>query len=103
MLTLTYPERSQTSSDLAAGLTDLALELLSMAGVRGNSVEMELDLWRALTAEIDREFTWGRPAASHVIPQGGLVERVIHRAALRVAGASKPGPNAQTRPVAVNP
>jgi len=94
MLTLTSPKRRQSSSDLAASLTDLALELLSKAGVRGDSVAMELELWRALTAEIDREFTRRHPEASHVIPQGGLVERVIHRAALSVAGA-------HTRPEAV--
>jgi hypothetical protein len=41
--------------DLAAGLTDSALEALTGAGVRGDSVEMELELWHALTAGLERE------------------------------------------------
>lgn len=41
--------------DLAASLTDSALEALAEAGVRGNSVEMELGLWHALTAELEHE------------------------------------------------
>jgi hypothetical protein len=86
MLTLTYPERSRPISDLAAGLTDLALELLGKAGVRGDSVEMELELWRALTAEVEREFDRYRLATSDDISVGGVLEHVIHRAALRVAG-----------------
>jgi hypothetical protein len=45
--------------DLAASLTDSALEVLAGAGVRGNSVEMELGLWHALTAGLERKLCTG--------------------------------------------
>jgi hypothetical protein len=75
MLTRTYPEPPQAISDLAADLTDLALEHLSKTGVRGDSVALELALWRTLAAEIERG-----------LPLGGPIEPIIRRAALRVAG-----------------
>jgi hypothetical protein len=50
-----FSEPSQSIADLAAGLTDSALEVLAGAGVRGDSVEMELGLWHALSAELERE------------------------------------------------
>jgi hypothetical protein len=91
MLTLTHADRPQTISDLAAGLTDLALELLGKAGARGDSVEMELELWRALTAEIEREFDRRRRAPSREdFHLRGVIEQAVHRAALRVAGAFEP-------------
>jgi hypothetical protein len=43
MLQLTHTEPSRPISDLAADLTDLALNLLGKAGIRGDSVEMELE------------------------------------------------------------
>jgi hypothetical protein len=87
MLTLTHPEKPQSISDLAAGLTDLALELLGKAGVQGDSVEMELALWRELANEIEREFGRYRlaPSADDIVPNG-VIEHIVHRAALRVAG-----------------
>jgi hypothetical protein len=54
MLTL-ISDQGQSIPDLAASLTDSALEVLAEAGVQGDSVEMELGLWRALTAELERE------------------------------------------------
>ena len=102
MLTLTQTDRPRPISDLAAGLTDQTLVLLSRAGVRGDSVEMELETWRALTDELEREFdlrskaspgVWGRNApnaAEADFHLHGVIEQAIHRAALRVAGAFDP-------------
>ena len=46
--------------DLAASLTDSALKVLAEAGVRGDSVAMELGLWRALATELERELCIAR-------------------------------------------
>jgi hypothetical protein len=53
-----YSDHARLIPDLAANLTDRALEALAGAGVRGNSVEMELELWHALTAALERELRW---------------------------------------------
>jgi hypothetical protein len=53
MLTL-CSDQTQSIPDLAAGLTDSALEALAEAGARGDSVSMELGLWHALTAGLER-------------------------------------------------
>jgi hypothetical protein len=45
----------RTIPDLAASLTDSALEAVAAAGVGGDSVAMELGLWRALTAQLEQE------------------------------------------------
>jgi hypothetical protein len=71
--------RARSLSDLAASLTDPALELLKSVGARGDSVETELELWRALTAELQRESRERRYA-----PLDGALNRVLNRAALRV-------------------
>jgi len=47
-------DQAHSIPDLAAGLTDSALEVLAEAGIRGDSVAMELGLWHALTAELKR-------------------------------------------------
>lgn len=94
MSILTHADRPRTISDLAAGLTDLALELLGRVGVRGDSVEMELELWRALTTEIEREFDRQRRAPfQDDFHLRGAIEQAVHRAALRVAGAFEPERN----------
>jgi hypothetical protein len=49
-----YSEQAHSVTDLAASLTDSALEALAETGVRGDSVEMELGLWHALTTELER-------------------------------------------------
>jgi len=89
MLTLTHAERAQPLSDLAAGLTDLALEVLARAGIRGDSIEMELELWRALETGLQRESRWlrGAPRDAELT---GVLEDVIHRATLDVAGSFAP-------------
>src|SRR5262245_41725009 len=92
MLTLTHTETPRTISDLAAGLTDQTLEILHRAGVRGGSVEMELEAWRALTDEIEHEIDLlhTRPSPEDDFGHVGVIEQAIHRAALRVAGAFDP-------------
>ena len=72
-------------SDVAARLTDSALELLRGLDARGDSVERELMLWRALVAELRQELR-----VRHFLPRGndasldGTYKRVVYRAALRV-------------------
>jgi hypothetical protein len=48
-------DRAPSIPDLAAGLTDWALEVLARAGVRGDSIAMELGLWYAFSAQLERE------------------------------------------------
>jgi hypothetical protein len=84
MFTLRPAERTEPLSDLAATLTDLALPVLGKAGVRGDSIEMELELWRALTAGLQRQ------SARLLDPSGIALEDVIHHAALEVAGSFAP-------------
>jgi hypothetical protein len=92
MLALTHAERPRPISDLAAGLTDLTLEVLSKAGVQGDSVEMELETWRALTDEIEREFDLleTRSSFEDEFNLAGMIQLAVHRAALRVAGEFDP-------------
>lgn len=87
---LTSAERPQPLSDLAAALTDLALPVLSKAGVRGDSIEMELELWRALTVGLERESALLLGVSRAAPDVAGLLEGVIHRAALEVAGLFAP-------------
>lgn len=78
-------DQAQSLTDLAADLTDHALEIVGGAGSRGDSVELELKLWRTLTAELKQELR-GR----HILPRldsaplHGALKRVVYRAALRV-------------------
>jgi hypothetical protein len=92
MLTLTHADRPRPISDLAAGLTDLALELLTKAGIRGDSVEMELETWRALTDEIEHEFDLLQKRSSFKddFHLGSVIELAVHRAAVRVASEFDP-------------
>ncbi len=87
MLTLTHAERPRPISDLAAGLTEMALEILGKAGVRGDSVEMELEAWRVLTEELDHEMDLLRMRSAFEDPvhTGGVIEQALHRAVVRVA------------------
>jgi len=77
--------RTQTS-ELAAYLTDAALEVLHKAGIGGDSIEMEVALWLALTASLERESRrqrWVRLADD--APLDAILSDVVHRAALEVA------------------
>jgi hypothetical protein len=49
-----YSDTAHSVTDLAASLTDSALEALAETGVRDDSVAMELGLWHALTDELKR-------------------------------------------------
>jgi hypothetical protein len=95
MLTLTHAERPRPISDLAAGLADLALELLGKAGVRGDSVEMELEAWRVLADELEHEMDLfqARSSFEDDFHLGGVIEQALHRAVLRVAGEFDPDRN----------
>lgn len=82
----TFSDRAEPTSDLAAGLTDLALELVADRGPRADSVETELRLWHTLRSELERELRWQRfiPGRGEAAPLD--VRQVVHRAAQRVAG-----------------
>jgi hypothetical protein len=87
MLT-TYEDKNATISDLAAELTDRGLEVLSEGGAIGNSVVVELALWRALTAGLAREARqrpWADPV--HDFHGGPAAEALVRRAAREVASA----------------
>jgi hypothetical protein len=85
------PQVNRPIVDAAAELTDAVLAALAETGVQGDSVEMELDSWQALAAELEREagrarrYPLGDPP-----PLDGIVQQVVHRAALYVAGLHAP-------------
>lgn len=72
-----FSHRVQATSELAASLTDVGLEMLSGVDMPGESIETELRLWYTLQAELER--------ASHG-PQELL--QVLHRATRRVASGN---------------
>ena len=103
MFTLTHADRLRPISDLAADLTDQTLELLSRAGVWGDSVAMELETWQALADELEREYDFRvKGSIGGDFHLAGVVEQAIPRAALRVAHLSSfkttaPHPRAAAR------
>ena len=86
----TYADRDRPIADLAAGLTDLALEALGPAAPGDDSVETELELWHALTLELEREMRWRRFAPRDDFAPDGAAEQIIRRAVLRVAAELAP-------------
>ena len=83
------PNQAYSISDLAASLTDPALEALAGTGTRGDSVEMELELWRTLTDELKHELHLRRFARfDDEAPVNETLQRVVHRATWRVAEQS---------------
>jgi hypothetical protein len=86
MLTLNA-NHAQTLPDLAAGLTDRALESLGNAGSRADSVEAELALWRALTAELKTELCDRRFAPRPPADLNQVVDRATRRVASRFSPA----------------
>jgi hypothetical protein len=85
MVATTRPETDERDNDLAAELTDFTLAGLARAGVRGDSVALELALWRALTNAISREALWNGG-----LPPDGVLAQIVHRAALVVAADFTP-------------
>ncbi len=83
----TLSPHDPTTSDLAARLTDVALEAL--AGTTGplDSVEMELALWHTLEAELERDRRWQRflPRRSEFASLGRALQEVVSRASRQVA------------------
>jgi hypothetical protein len=104
MSNVTYSNPSRPATELAAALTDLALEVLGRAGVAGDSVEMELELWRALTAGLERESRWqhwlGRNGE---VPPDSALAQVVHRAALDVATVFTPDRDAADVDLSLRP
>lgn len=94
----TFSERfAQPTSDLAARLTDLGLEILAGAGTGSDSVQTELRLWHTLRCEL-RELGLGcsLPGQSEGVPLDGVLRQVVRRAVRRVAGETHPVPEYQT-------
>jgi len=91
---------ARSIADLAARLTDPALEFLGRFRAHGDSVEMELDLWHALTTELKREMSESRTLLRPSDGQrDGALKRVVHRAILRVAAARSSFEQEHSRPV----
>jgi hypothetical protein len=82
------PHHGDTTSDLAAGLTDLALEALAGASMPRDSVEAELKLWHTIEAELERDHRWQRSSLRHgeALPVEEVLQQVVRQAARRVAG-----------------
>jgi hypothetical protein len=55
---------SAVRDDFAAHLTDAALKLAARHGVRGASVDQELDIWRALSQEMGKSPKVSRDCAT---------------------------------------
>ena len=92
MLSL-VPSQPQGVTEVAARLTDHALEFLRSFRPRGDSVEMELELWHALTAELNREMNERHDAAPvDEAPSCSALRKVVDRATLRVAAERSPFP-----------
>ncbi len=86
----TKSDQANTISDRAARLTDLALEALAGTSIPRDSIEVELRLWHALEAELERDQLRQRSIARH----GGVARegdglQLLSRAARRVIGATE--------------
>jgi hypothetical protein len=85
MLSANDVQANRLINDLAAELTDPALAILHNAGVRGESVAMELGVWHSLTEGLEREH-WLAGVGRDYSPEGAI-EGVVQRAAVKVAAA----------------
>ncbi len=90
MVAVTRTEMDRRDSDLAAELTDFALAGLTQAGVHGDSVALELALWRQLTDALERASCWERRTRLGGSPPDSVLAQIVHRAALTVAAAFTP-------------
>jgi hypothetical protein len=73
---------------MAARLTDRALQALSGGSKLDDSVDVELQLWHALEAELERDHRWQRTSARHGDTVGveQILQQVVCRATRRVGG-----------------
>ena len=78
-------------SDLAAIVTEYALPVAQRASIAGDSVAIEVQLWRSLANQLQREFRlhgrirrWESPDLS------GTLHQIVHRAVLAVAQEASP-------------
>lgn len=80
--------------DFAASMTDRALRVARQASVDGDSVAVELQLWKSLTRQLEREvglrrwLRYGETAVHHE-----TIHQIIHRAILAVAQEQSPARN----------
>jgi len=82
--------------DFAASMTDRALRVARQASVAGDSVALELQLWKSLAGQLEREVglhRWLRYGESVV--HNGTLPQIMHRAILDVA--HEQGPNRNQR------
>lgn len=84
------------TSDLAARLTDVGLEMLAGVSTPSDSVETELRLWHTLRAELESEPQRRPFLATH---GAGALMQVVHRAARRVANGGHPFAESQSRSI----
>ncbi len=57
------PRASEAFDNLTAELSDRAFQVAAQHGVHGNSVELELEIWQALGATVNRRSGRSRTAA----------------------------------------
>ena len=77
--------------DFAASMTDRALRVARQASVDGDSVALELQLWKSLAGQLEREaglHQWLRYGESVV--HHGTLHQIMHRAILDVAQEQSP-------------
>ena len=85
MLTMTVTQRPRATSDLAASLTDDAMEILGRAGVRGDGLDGTRDVAGADGRNRARVGYSSARSSSEDVRLAGVIEQALHRAALRVA------------------
>ena len=87
----TTNELTRLVDELAAHWTDSALEILKDAGIGNLSVDVELELWRALRKVLQGELRWQRAFRfSTRVSLNTLMEQVIRKAVLVVARKLEP-------------
>jgi hypothetical protein len=87
----THSHQGHTTSDLAARLTDVGLEALAGATTSIDSVALELRLWHALEAELERDRRWQHfiPRREEVAPMGRVLQQIVSRATQRLERADE--------------
>jgi hypothetical protein len=79
--------------ELAAHWTEPALEILTSAGMRPVSVDLELEMWQVLKRVLRGELRWPRSfRSSTVVSMPMLMEQVLQKAAVFVYQKHAPWP-----------